>query len=386
MSLQANRRRFLALASLIVSAGAATDVYGQGTGGDYSSQSPRRRPAAPAQPAELPPGIPANPKADVIEDIGPWHIVSALTLARAWIPYERLKVAQGGIEGSVPGSDRMQAAVPSVNILDENGKIVGTTTPSSGGNDAVDASRRILIGGRAKLEIQYSADKGHYEGVLSVSTTSNNQPTLPIRVLLDGQEVKSLPVKVQADIDAAELFGADLAKLAAARSLAITADIDGVDHTIFEVDLTDTAAALERMRRIPDYNYNVRRIGRKSAHQEMQDAQDAQNPPPSTNCFLTTACCEIVGLADDCFELTALRRFRDRVMAADASGRRDIELYYERAPRLLAEMSRRGEAGYLRALYFGTILPCALLATLGLSRPTRWLYTRMMRRLEARYG
>lgn len=382
MSLEANRRRFLALASLALSAVAGTGAHGQGSGGQDSTD-PVRRPSAPPRPRELPEGIPSDPNADVIEDIGPWHIVSTLNVARAWIPPERLTVAQGGVEGSVPGSDTMQLAVPSANILDENGKIVGTTTSSSDGNKVVDSGRRILIGGRANIEIQYWAAKGSYEGVLRVQTTSNNQPTLPIRVLLDGREVKSLPVKIVADIDAAELFGADLSKLAAARSLVITAEIDGAWHTIFEVDLTNTAAALQRMRHVPDYNYNIRRIGRKSVSEEMRDARD---PPPSTNCFLTTACCDIVGLADDCFELTALRRFRDRVMLVDEGGRRDVEHYYLIAPPILAAMDERGERWRLRGLYFATILPCALLASLGLNRITQHLYTRMMRRLEARYA
>ena len=36
--------------------------------------------------------------------------------------------------------------------------------------------------------------------------------------------------------------------------------------------------------------------------------------PPAQGCFLTTACCEVLGLSDDCFELRTLRRYRDRVL------------------------------------------------------------------------
>lgn len=73
-------------------------------------------------------------------------------------------------------------------------------------------------------------------------------------------------------------------------------------------------------------------------------------------------------------------------MMADAAGRRDVAHYYETAPEILAEMQRRGETARLRGLYFSSILPCAILATLGFERLTRRLYARMMRRLAARYA
>ncbi len=43
--------------------------------------------------------------------------------------------------------------------------------------------------------------------------------------------------------------------------------------------------------------------------------------PPAQGCFLTTACCEVLGLSDDCFELRTLRRYRDRVLVAIARRR-----------------------------------------------------------------
>ena len=37
-------------------------------------------------------------------------------------------------------------------------------------------------------------------------------------------------------------------------------------------------------------------------------------------CFITSACCKALGLADDCFELRALRRYRDDVLAHEPGG------------------------------------------------------------------
>jgi hypothetical protein len=192
---------------------------------------------------------------------------------------------------------------------------------------------------------------------------------MPVEVLLDGQMLTSLVVRDDEIMDAVALFGPDLGRLAGAKSLVVTAEIADSKHTIYEADLSGTDAALAKMRAITNHDYHQPQPG---------------NAPSS--CFLTTACCGMVGLSDDCFELTMLRRFRDRVMLRTAAGRRDVERYYECAPAILAAMRARGETGRLRGLYFGTILPSAILIRLGFDGPARRLYTRMMLRLEARYG
>tara|TARA_R110002051_G_scaffold30487_1_gene70508 strand:- start:12211 stop:12678 length:468 start_codon:yes stop_codon:yes gene_type:complete len=52
-------------------------------------------------------------------------------------------------------------------------------------------------------------------------------------------------------------------------------------------------------------------------------------------CFLTTAACELRGLADDCDELTTLRHFRDEVLLFSREGRTLVEEYYNEAPSLV---------------------------------------------------
>ena len=60
-------------------------------------------------------------------------------------------------------------------------------------------------------------------------------------------------------------------------------------------------------------------------------AADQKCEPPE-GCFITTACCETLGLADDCFELRTLRRYRDEVLAKQPGGsRRDRRLLSARA-------------------------------------------------------
>lgn len=103
------------------------------------------------------------------------------------------------------------------------------------------------------------------------------------------------------------------------------------------------------------------------------------------NCFFTEASCNWVGLSDDCFELSALRRFRDGPLAAAPGGAEDIARYYRNAPLILDEMYRRNEDHRLVRLYATGILPSALAAHLGFNRIAYATYRRMMQRLETRY-
>ena len=66
-------------------------------------------------------------------------------------------------------------------------------------------------------------------------------------------------------------------------------------------------------------------------------AADQKCEPPE-GCFITTACCQTLGLDDDCFELRTLRRYRDRVLALRPGGAGDIAAYYELAPQILARL------------------------------------------------
>ena len=77
-------------------------------------------------------------------------------------------------------------------------------------------------------------------------------------------------------------------------------------------------------------------------------AADQKCEPPE-GCFITTACCEALGLDDDCFELRTLRRYRDQVLALRPGGAGDIAAYYELAPLILARLPRETRGKRLRS-------------------------------------
>lgn len=59
----------------------------------------------------------------------------------------------------------------------------------------------------------------------------------------------------------------------------------------------------------------------------------------SGGCFLTSACCEYKGYADDCYELTTLRGFRDGFMKTMGGGQVIIDEYYKIAPVILEKIN-----------------------------------------------
>jgi hypothetical protein len=106
---------------------------------------------------------------------------------------------------------------------------------------------------------------------------------------------------------------------------------------------------------------------------------DYYDPSGYEGCFLTTACCAVIGLADDCWELRTLRRFRDGWMSGFATGRAEIDRYYRQAPAVAARLAA-SRAGRLRllGLYWSVIVPSAALIRLGANRLAYRLYRRMM--------
>lgn len=100
-------------------------------------------------------------------------------------------------------------------------------------------------------------------------------------------------------------------------------------------------------------------------------------------CFFTTATVGTLGLSDDCWELRSLRAFRDGPLAKTAGGRALAARYYAEAPRLVAGVNRRSDAAQVWLMAYWThILPCAVMARLGLNGPAVAHYTGLFDRLE----
>ena len=56
-------------------------------------------------------------------------------------------------------------------------------------------------------------------------------------------------------------------------------------------------------------------------------------------CFITTAVCDSFDKADDCYELTAFRNFRDKWLAFQSDGKKLIAEYYDVAPKIVEKIN-----------------------------------------------
>jgi hypothetical protein len=112
-----------------------------------------------------------------------------------------------------------------------------------------------------------------------------------------------------------------------------------------------------------------------------QEQHDACASPEG--CFITTACCEVLGLDDDCFELRALRRYRDDVLAHQSDGAAAIARYYVLAPQILGQLPAAGQhrEKALLSAYARYVLPAAIAARLDLNALAYRLYVRMLNEL-----
>jgi hypothetical protein len=107
---------------------------------------------------------------------------------------------------------------------------------------------------------------------------------------------------------------------------------------------------------------------------------------PSQGCFLTTACCEVLGLDDDCFELRTLRRYRDEVLTTMPGGHAAIAAYSLLAPSILERLPQEERVARLLSVYARFILPSAIAARLGFNRLAYRLYARMMHERAREFG
>lgn len=252
------------------------------------------------------------------------------------------------------------------------------------------ATERDRRGGGAELTLEYVYNRPPdraWEMKLVVSEQRGGLARLAgggstAVIAADGVEIARLEVDRNdgATWDPRSRFGPQLERLDSIETLSAALLLDGQTLPIFEFHPAETKRALSVM------EIEAGRSGRAALNRNTTPfAQEPGAQAGGQRCFITAACCETIGLDDDCFELKALRRFRDDVLARLEGGTAEIATYYRVAPAILDEMARRGERDRLLAFYFSHVLPSAALAGLGAVRLTRSLYRDMMRRLAARY-
>ncbi len=105
-----------------------------------------------------------------------------------------------------------------------------------------------------------------------------------------------------------------------------------------------------------------------------------------TSCFLTTACTQHAGLADDCEELTLMRAFRDRHLRGFDEGRRLIEHYYAIAPGIVRAIHASPDEDRVLAWVLRQVRATARAVGRGEGDQAIARYAAMVLRLQERFA
>ena len=107
---------------------------------------------------------------------------------------------------------------------------------------------------------------------------------------------------------------------------------------------------------------------------------------PSGPCFITTAVCDSFGKADDCYELTAFRNFRDSWLALQADGKNLIAEYYEVAPKIVEKInSLSNSAAVYKNIWTDYLSKCLKSIEAGDNLNCKKIYVEMVNTLKEKF-
>ena len=109
--------------------------------------------------------------------------------------------------------------------------------------------------------------------------------------------------------------------------------------------------------------------------------QSANAANAGGTCFITTACCELLGLPDDNNILNSFRKFRDEYLG----GKENVSEYYIVAPKILHSMKQKDDLDYLYSIISMYLIPCYRLIKNEKYNETEILYRNMVNHLKDKY-
>ena len=116
-----------------------------------------------------------------------------------------------------------------------------------------------------------------------------------------------------------------------------------------------------------------------------EEGPETASPNRKKGCFITTACVEARGLADDCDELTTLRTFRDNYMCALPDGNALILEYYDIAPQIVASIKAQPEAATILSDLYERIIESVRLVKAGENEAALRTYATVVLDLKGKY-
>ena len=103
-------------------------------------------------------------------------------------------------------------------------------------------------------------------------------------------------------------------------------------------------------------------------------------------CYITTAVCESFGKADNCYELTLLRDYRDTYLASLPDGEALIEEYYDVAPSIVKHINQKASSHDIYySIWEQYLSPCINMIEHGQMEECCELYKKMVYDLKDEY-
>ena len=103
-------------------------------------------------------------------------------------------------------------------------------------------------------------------------------------------------------------------------------------------------------------------------------------------CYITTAVCESLGRADDCYELTLLRSYRDNYLSSTQEGEKAVSAYYDVAPTIVKHINALEDApSVYQGIYEAYIQPCIRMIEEGKNQECAEKYYEMVCDMKQMY-
>ena len=110
--------------------------------------------------------------------------------------------------------------------------------------------------------------------------------------------------------------------------------------------------------------------------------QGEERPP----CFITTAVCDSFGKADDCYELTAFRKFRDNWLINQSDGKSLIDEYYNIAPKIVDKINSLSDSAEIyKNIWRGYLSECLKFIESGDNQQCKKVYISMVNTLKEKF-
>lgn len=104
------------------------------------------------------------------------------------------------------------------------------------------------------------------------------------------------------------------------------------------------------------------------------------------DCYLTCACVDALGKADNCEELTLLRKFRDEWLVDQPDGQAEIQQYYTIAPKIVEGILKLPNSTEIfHQIYDTMVIPCVNAIKRNAPETAHQLYRSISLQLEKEY-